>query len=718
MFFICVVGFLGCWYLCYHYRAITRKKVFFQSPLFKSLAGSLSILLLCIVIINLFGPSRSPGERFQLAADSLSADEIDTSSTHLIRRNSGYHYHLIYKLNTFDRYDTFQEALRRQYGIFVNGEDQQTRDIGYFGLGVFALMDNNYDEALQNFDRVKKTDLPYLSFCKGDLFLEKGDKESATLFFERELTIPEGNFSDAFRGLLDLYEENENFAKLRLLLDHEPAKNLFPDYLARKTLLYTGDFVEYTLWLVRAIHDQVNLMGLAAAFVISIVWFIYLVKLDIFRRNQTISLAVMFVSGFLSVFVVISFNDAFDLYFNWSRNGEMVNDFLYCFLMIGVPEELTKIFPLLILLLFVKKLKEPLDYLLFASASALGFAFIENLLYFQELTDGIIHGRAYLAVIGHMVDSSFAAYGFVVAAFYHKKKIKIRLSLPIAFFLACLSHGIYDFLLYHELPYLFFIFFVFVIQVWVIMINNCLNNAWSFSYKLASHADRSRTFIAFALTSILALEYLIIGFMEDKEQANYELITNAASAAFLIIFFSSNLSSFNLVHGYWRDINFSSSEKRGYGSRSRHSILLNWYFVNSIKAHNYVGHRIQISNDPYNKELMYVLPEPLPGTIVNRIILYDGREADPHWFIVKLAATLPIGPLNTEYVLVKLRYQEDSLFYQDEVQVFFKAIPDLRDLKVRRRQKQSFPFFGWAYISHENETHETAPERRALQHHA
>jgi RsiW-degrading membrane proteinase PrsW (M82 family) len=702
MFFIYLIALVGISYLYYRYKAISNKKFFFQSPLFKSLAGSLAILLIAVGIINVFAPSRLP-RSYRIATDSLTTTEADTSAGHLLSEKPRYHYELLQKLSSYNRYEPYRTGIRSQYQNFIKSHVRRSRDTGYFGLGVFALINNNYKEALRNFNQITDPGRPYLHYCKGDLYLEQGDVALAEAEFQEELLTKDGNFSESFMRLVDLYEEKENFYALRELMRHEPATSLFPEHLARKTLLYSGDVSEYIFWLFKTIHNQINLTGLIAALAISIVWMVYLARLDIFKGRRATSLLVMFVSGFLSVFVVISFNDVFDLYSSWQRNGEFLNDFYYCFLMIGIPEEFTKIFPLLALLLFVKRLREPIDYLLFASASALGFAFIENLLYFEEITDGIIHGRAYLAAIGHMVDSSFVAYGFVISSFQFRKKINVWAAVSMSFFAGTLSHALYDFLLYQELTVLFFLFFIFAIQVWVILINNCLNNSSSFSYDLASRTEGSRLFISLALTSIFALEYLLIGFSENREQANYQFVGNASSAAFLIIFFSSNLSSFNLVRGYWRDVYFRSREKHGYGSRQQRSLLVSWYLVNSIKPHNYVGRRISIYNDPYNKFLTDVLASPLNGTIVNRIMLYEKGEADPNWFIVKLDSPIPLADVENRYVLVKLRYQEDSLLYEDEVQIFFKAIPDLNLLKRPKRERNLFPFYGWAFMTLQHE---------------
>jgi RsiW-degrading membrane proteinase PrsW (M82 family) len=693
-----LIAFCGSSFLYYRYRLVSNKALFFQSQFFRGFACSVFIVLLAIGVVNLFGKARSKPD-YKIAADSLTDSEADTSAVHLANQPPGYHYVLLQKLNTYEKYEPYLDAVQNRYKKFVSGNDPYLRDLGHFGIAALATLNDSYEAGFKNLKAIADEDLPYLHFLKGELLLENGDVRSAENEFQKELRISNGNFKESCVKLIDLYSEKNNFIALRQLLRQEPAGMLFPEHLARKALLYTGDVGEYLFWLGRSVNNQVNFLGLIAAVAISIVWLLYLVHLDIFRGNRVSGIMVMFVTGFLSVFMVISFNDLFDLVSTWSRNGDFINDFFYCLLMIAVPEELTKIFPLLVLLVWVRRLKEPLDYILFASASALGFGFIENLLYFQDLTDGIIHGRAYLAAIGHMVDSSLFAYGFVVSRFQLKGKATSWITVPIAFGAAVFSHGIYDFLLYQDLLYPFFIFFIFIIQVWIIIINNCLNNAGSFSYRLAGRSNSGRLLMALALTSIFALEYILIGFSASQDHANHQFVANAPAAFLLIIFFSSNLSSFDVVQGYWANVTFTNKEKLGHGSRRKRFWLVNLYFINAVNAHNYVGKNISLTRNPCTRHAADFLNQSIGGKIINRVILFENTKADPHWFLVKLDAPIPFASINRQYVLISLRCNEDSLAGANEVQVLLKGIPDTGRFSLKNRQKKEFPSCGLVYAA-------------------
>ena len=84
---------------------------------------------------------------------------------------------------------------------------------------------------------------------------------------------------------------------------------------------------------------------------------------------------------------------------------------------IGVIEEFVKFVPFLIILKFTKIINEPIDYIMYASLSALGFAFVENFNYFDDGSINIIHSRALTASIAHMVFSSLVVYGLILAKY-------------------------------------------------------------------------------------------------------------------------------------------------------------------------------------------------------------------------------------------------------------------------------------------------------------
>ena len=95
---------------------------------------------------------------------------------------------------------------------------------------------------------------------------------------------------------------------------------------------------------------------------------------------------------------------------------------LHVFL-VAVPEEIIKIIPFLLVLKFRKYINEPIDYLIYASTTALGFAFYENINYLLKYSDSgnIVAIRSLLPSVVHMVVSSI--FHLVFFIFQSKKKV-------------------------------------------------------------------------------------------------------------------------------------------------------------------------------------------------------------------------------------------------------------------------------------------------------
>jgi RsiW-degrading membrane proteinase PrsW (M82 family) len=696
MFWLLLILVVGLLYILNRFTSVSNKRIFLNSPVFISAVGSFIVLSLAIAAVNIVGANRASGDS-DTYADSLRVEKTVVSSEHIVAKGPEFTYKLITR---FQR-EEMEDELRRLNGVYqrlAQSERGEIRSLGNFGLGVLAMPDKDHGKARSYFQLVQNQQ-PYLHYCLAQLFRDERNRKSEVLEYEKELAIESGNRIESYQDLIIVYRDSSNYGKLQELLNSDLAQAHFPESLARTVLLRSHNYVNYLLWLSKMMN-RITVVGFVAAFAISAMWLVYLFYIGIFKRNRFIWLTVMFIAGAVSCPGVFFIVDTVHLYSNWSMNGSFINDLVYCVVMIGVPEEFIKVLPLLILCLFSRKLEEPIYYITYGAASALGFAFTENLLYFAEIKNGIIHGRAYLAVIGHMTFTSIVAYAFVVSRHKLRNNNALWIKLPVALLLAATAHGIYDVLIFHDLLVLFFIFFVLVVQYWIMMINNAMNNSANFSYRAIAGAESSRIFITLALTGVFALEYVYAGFSSGAGTANTQLFSNVGFACFLIVFFSSNLASYDLIKGYWRSLSIFGKEKRGYGTRQRMSPWFSWYFVNASRAHNYVGMRIKIAHERHNHILAEILHGEYSGRIVDRIILHKDKTPDPYWFLVKMETPLPLPNDRQDYVLVKLRYQEDSLLYEDYVEVFFKAIPQIELLKQHSPSRENFPFYGWATMSH------------------
>jgi RsiW-degrading membrane proteinase PrsW (M82 family) len=166
---------------------------------------------------------------------------------------------------------------------------------------------------------------------------------------------------------------------------------------------------------------------------------VFLYKIDVFERERFTDILVVF---FLSFIVSYFICDYIWAPIRGILLGPLQDSFIYMLFGAGIPEEIIKIIPLLIILKRTKFINEPIDYLIYASASALGFAFLENIDYiyiYRDDATNIIAIRSLLPTFMHMACSSF--FGFGIFFFMETKKIKYIL---IFFAIAASTHALYN----------------------------------------------------------------------------------------------------------------------------------------------------------------------------------------------------------------------------------------------------------------------------------
>ena len=430
---------------------------------------------------------------------------------------------------------------------------------------------------------------------------------------------------------------------------------------------------------------DINLIGFIAAILILIVWFIYLIKLSFFSSIKWPYVLTILVLGMISSFLTFLISDVFHFTFDfWEGNDRGFNLLFYSIFGIGAVEELVKILPLLVILLVSRKKLQPFEYLLFASISALGFAFVENLLYFNgEQFGHIIHGRALTAAVGHMIDSSIFAYGLMLAAY--RKKHHILYYFTLYWFYSVLAHGLYDYFIFAQLLFFFFAFFFLIARVWNTLINNSLNNSENSKYTKNFKTKNIQFFLAFSLTAILMFEYVIVGTLENADMANLRLISAAFSGSFLIMFLGSKLTTIDLIKGHWKKVDFSINP-----------------LTDDVVSQNFIGQKIFLRSYYIDDGLVIYFPDGVDGVIVNRVVLRNKPatffmdHVDPDWFLVKLRKPLKDEQFNNSQVLIKLKEPYSSLNIAKPIMVSLLLIP--KKLPRPKTMRKNFTSLGWAFL--------------------
>lgn len=177
----------------------------------------------------------------------------------------------------------------------------------------------------------------------------------------------------------------------------------------------------------------------------------------------------LFIGGILAAILTIVISIAIENIFPFfKRDYSLYNDielFIYTFIIVGFIEEISKWILLYLFSYHNKEFDQLYDMIVYSVFVALGFAFIENLLYVYDGGFTIALIRFCLAIPGHVSMSVFMGYflSFAkLAEVNHKKKLKMKYIL-FSILVPSLFHGIYDYCLLSNNLILLFIFLVFII---------------------------------------------------------------------------------------------------------------------------------------------------------------------------------------------------------------------------------------------------------------
>lgn len=115
----------------------------------------------------------------------------------------------------------------------------------------------------------------------------------------------------------------------------------------------------------------------------------------------------------------------------------------YAMLGIGPIEELSKLLPFVVVVVWLREFDEPLDGIIYASFIGLGYAFAENLHYLDFLQPLEAMARGFASPVIHMLFASIWAHWITRARLERRS---MWLPAAIGLIIASLLHGAYDFL--------------------------------------------------------------------------------------------------------------------------------------------------------------------------------------------------------------------------------------------------------------------------------
>lgn len=432
------------------------------------------------------------------------------------------------------------------------------------------------------------------------------------------------------------------------------------------------------------------------SFFISWIWVDYFRLINVYHKLKIGELILVFLIGCLSIL----FFEGLD-YFCFSKlqlvlKNEFFNDLAYCILKIGLPEEISKILPFgIIYLIFRKKIRQPIDYIIYGCMAALSFAAIENVMYFSNNGPSIINTRAILCSLGHMIDTSFIIYGIIRFKFSNSKNGVMEL---IGYFsLAVLSHGFYDFWLIHESTSDFggiisILYFMTIVSLFGGILNNALNNDGAFTYKKVIPSNKVFKQLMLYHVILLASQFCLMIDVEGFEKATYNLFGTLMVTGMIITICCLRLSRFKLIQHRWARLKMEIPFKISLNRESA-----NGYFSIHVKGEtNNEANVNQLYHEncylsPVRQEKSYIQTTRL-AYIEREIFFFN----DDSCYVAKVFVN---GKNNHPvYVLLKPKIEGKRVVNGKYPVVGIYRIDDMEKLKGFNLSIQQFQLVEWGFL--------------------
>ncbi len=442
-------------------------------------------------------------------------------------------------------------AILDQYISYTKHELQEIADIGFYGLGYCYVNQGDMTRGFYTYLKVKNGRMPYLNNSIGYLYRRQGDLDRAKQFFYKEIKS-KGHLEGAYGNLAEILLEQKAFAELDELVNDDAEGVFINSYYKRYSSLSNQNYIEYLE--LTFDYEHVTLSGLLAAALICLAWIVYLRKLDVFEPERWISVITMLVMGIAFSVVCGPLYDILEHRFQFVLTGDLFSDLLFCIFGIGLMEEAVKIMPFLLFLRFSKAINESIDYPIYASIAALGFASAENLLYFNDAGLPQIAQRALSTVLLHMAWTAIATYGIIYAKY--KKKKHVAPYFLLTFFFAVLLHGVYDFWLVGKgIPIwvawpFYYLVLLYCVGIYANILNNALNQSEFNPLQKDVVLDLTR-YLAYALSGIITLQYILVGINKGPSFANLNFLWTVVLSYILILIILMSLGQMKIRKTIW-----------------------------------------------------------------------------------------------------------------------------------------------------------------------
>lgn len=410
---------------------------------------------------------------------------------------------------------------------------------GYFGMGLLALQSQDYQAALDNFTAIPNQDLKNVNYFIGLTYLRLGKQDSGEQYLRQEIKQG-GNLGDSVATLADQYSRTNRMVELRNLAnDPNYGKYVAQNYL-RTLALADRDWLEYLRLIYYVPYQRMTLEGALGGLIICLVWMIYLLRIAVFRQRPFYVFLITILLGIFFTVSSIIVSDFVGSALPIDSGGHWWLALTASIIHIGVVEEVIKFIPVLLVILFIKRDEEPFDLMLVGTLSALGFATLENVMYFSLDGLGLTLSRYLYSTIVHISMTGIVCYSWVRVRYFRPTNQILGILTGLA--LAAFVHGAFDYFLfgpYSRITGVSLMIALVLAREYHRMISNSLN-ASPFFYESASNSSRLKNFglflsAAFILMTVIFLQYNFDFSTEIAGKQLYQLSISTLPAAIAVV---------------------------------------------------------------------------------------------------------------------------------------------------------------------------------------
>jgi RsiW-degrading membrane proteinase PrsW (M82 family) len=557
-----------------------------------------------------------------------------------------------------------------EYERLAQSPIDKNRDIGNFGQAMLRFYQEDYAMPLLLFDQIKDSTLPEVNYIRGEIAWKKGAWQEGEARFKKEIAL-KGDTVKAYNSLAWMYYYNKDWKKFGEIATKPGIYKYLPYDPAREYYFQTGSIASYYSLIIYLMYHGGNILAFITSCLIALIWVLYMKRVDIYESERWINVVLALLLGALFSFSTELIEDSALYLMHIPFIQDFHTSFWYAVIGIGLKEELVKIIPFLILLRFSKAVNEPIDYIIYASFCALGFALVENALYFKSGQIDTIIIRGMLSTTMHMFMTSIIAYGLILSKY--RDKMNKYLAFFVYLAVAALIHGLFDFSIFMGFG-IFSIAYIGIpsIIIWGTMINNAINQSNADDFDTEINHDKLMNFLSFSFLGTFLFAFLVEGYWFGPTITMQNITGGALLSLPFFALVSVRLTNYEIIPTYWAPMQI-----RG---------------ITIFKAgYNIIGVHLRVAAFKENS-VIYSLG-PITGVVSKEIIVEDTQ-----CHLLALNNPIVIDGENITEILIGAKDDEPVGLAKDII-CFFMLIPKDLDMDKDDLEKRDFEFVDWVNVN-------------------